>query len=345
MSIIQRPTKQGNATTYQGKVAAGYTKILAAEVDADLDLIYSAWNQGVDTVNIQPGAITGDKLAAGAVGTRELQDGGIQTVDIGDAQVTTPKIADGSVTQGKLAAGVNGTGPAGGDLTGSYPNPALSVVQGGVVSVAPRTMLLAGSGTTDLYANVAGSPSYDATKSTWLIRGDYVNDLFQLWRAAPNGGVITPTLTVDAKGFITAHAWGGGRLNTLVQAGLGSGASNIELTLPSIWYDNGSGISTANGNHLTVPAFPSGLAWCMVNGVVDINTNAGFGFGAVIQQQPPGGGFGYLRQTYDVTQTSFSVCVMYPLPSGTQLRLCATNATGASVDILYCSLSMVAVGQ
>jgi hypothetical protein len=305
MSIIQRPGKEGNATTYQGKVAAGYTKILASEVDADIDTIYSAWNSGVDTVNIK----------------------------------------DGSITQAKLSPPITPSSAAGGDLTGVYPNPALSIVQGGVVNVAPRTTLVAAPGTADWYGNLGGSPSYDATKSTWLVREDYVNDLFQIWRAAPNGGVIAPLLTVDAKGFITAHAWGGGRINTLVQAGLGSGASNIELTLPTVWADNGSGIATANGNHLTVPTFPSGFAWCMVNGVVDINTNAGFGFGAVIQQQPPGGAFEYLRQTFDVTQTSFSVCVMYPLPSGTQLRLCATNATGASVDILSCSLTMVAVGQ
>jgi hypothetical protein len=305
MSIIQRPGKEGNATTYQGKVAAGYTKILASEVDADIDTIYSAWNSGVDTVNIK----------------------------------------DGSITQAKLSPPITPSSAAGGDLTGVYPNPALGVVQGGTVSVAPRTMLLATAGSTDLYGNVGGSPSFDSTKSTWLVREDYANDLFQIWRAAPNGGAIAPVLQVDPKGFITNHAWAGGRLNTVVQPGLGSGASNIELTLPTVWSDNGSGISTANGNHLTVPAFPSGVAWCMVNGVVDINANAGFGFGAVIQQQPPGGSFVYVRQTFDVTQTSFSVCVMCPLQSGSQVRLCATNATGASVDITFCALTMVAVGQ
>ena len=98
MSQIQRPTKQGGATTYQGKVSAGYTTILASEMDADLDTIYSAWNTGVDTTNIRDGSITGAKLAPGAVGSRELADGGVATVDIADAAVTTPKLADGAVT-------------------------------------------------------------------------------------------------------------------------------------------------------------------------------------------------------------------------------------------------------
>ena len=70
MGVIQRPTKEGNATTYQGKVAAGYTGILAAEVDADLDTIYAAWNGGTDTVNIADGSVTTAKLAAAPCSSR-----------------------------------------------------------------------------------------------------------------------------------------------------------------------------------------------------------------------------------------------------------------------------------
>jgi hypothetical protein len=105
MAVIQRPSKQGGVTTYQAKVSAGYTKILASEMDADLDTIFSAWNTGVDTVNIRPGSITGDKLAPGAIGTRELADLGVATADLADGAVTTLKIADLGVTSAKLADG------------------------------------------------------------------------------------------------------------------------------------------------------------------------------------------------------------------------------------------------
>src|SRR5215475_5092035 len=151
MAQISRPTKQGNATTYQGKVAAGYTKILASEMDADLDKVYSAWNSGVDGSNIQPGVITGAMLAPGAVGTRELADGGIQTVDIGAQQVTLAKLAPEVTTEG-------------GDLGGSYPNPSVSAINIGVLSIVPRGLLNSQPTLLDLLGNSSALPSYDNTK-------------------------------------------------------------------------------------------------------------------------------------------------------------------------------------
>jgi hypothetical protein len=93
MAIIQRPTKQGGATTFQGKIAQGYTKILASEADADIDTIFAAWNGGADTVNIRDNAVTSAKIAAGAVTAREVADGSLGAAELADGSVTFAKLA------------------------------------------------------------------------------------------------------------------------------------------------------------------------------------------------------------------------------------------------------------
>jgi hypothetical protein len=101
MALIQRPAKQGGSTEYQGKVAQGYTKILSAEMDADLDTIYAAWNGGADTVNLVDNAVTSAKIAPGAVGSRELSPSVYLWQVAGTGTALTPVDATKDITIGR----------------------------------------------------------------------------------------------------------------------------------------------------------------------------------------------------------------------------------------------------
>jgi len=246
MAIIQRPAKQGNATTYQDKVAQGFDDILASELDADFDAIYAAWNGGTDTVNIVDGSITGAKLAPGAVGSRELLDGGIQTVDLGDLQVTTGKLADGAVTLAKLDPAVK---TASGDLSGQYPNPSVIKCGGGTFGIVSRGLLTVTATTLDLWANSSQSANFDSSKVAWGARLDYSADSWQLWRSPAgatqtwtqlfsinNAGKISGGAAVGARQKITAGTFSTSTYNTPV----------LVYTLPAITTRGGAVLLTMN---------------------------------------------------------------------------------------------------
>lgn len=56
-------------------------------------------------IDLQPGSVTGDKLADQAVGTEQLANGAVTAVQIASQGITTGNYEDGSITGPKIAAG------------------------------------------------------------------------------------------------------------------------------------------------------------------------------------------------------------------------------------------------